>query len=237
MPVTESGFVPDPPVPTAVPDLGPDRYEVYGPLVARGNVESAALATLSQPPEGGFQPLIVYYLAAVERANGLPPKTLRVPPGERSYLGGIDFETYGGDQLPTLIAVAQPVNAPERDGGGEYGQWFELQVAAVVSAESEDDARSLADSYGIAATALILQHGALGGLAVKTNLNDFPRTEFVDPDDRRLMRSVAGFHVLVQPVVTERYRPLSFGPDPYADPGYCPEVETVTTTFKGLPAQ
>jgi hypothetical protein len=213
-----------------------DQYDVFGPLVSRGDVEAAVLAQLQSPVSG-----IVFYIAERERRAGLSPRTLPTPPSLMSYRGGIDFETFKRDETPLLIAVVQPTGEPERLDSTNYGQWFEVQVAAVIRDESEDEARGLADHYGIAVAACLSQNGGLGGLenVVRTRLVGFPRVEFVNPDVREVIRSVQTFRVEVDPVLAERYGPTKAQPgppkDPYGPPGDYTEVEDVVTTITAEP--
>lgn len=205
--------------------------DIYGALIARGDVEHAALKVLSTPPDGSTYPLLAYYLAERERQQHLKPRTLPLPPASDSYRGGLDFNAYAQDLCPMVIAVAQVIGPPERKEDARYGQWFSLQVGVIVVAADEDSTRALADEYGIALTAAIAQNGSLGKFATSTNLTGYPVTEFLDPTKRRLMRSVATFETYVEGVVGERQGPQDYGRDPYAIPPGLPTVASVGVTL------
>lgn len=207
----------------------------FGGIVGLENVKQAIITMLSEIPLNGQAPLFVYYLAAVERKNGLPPATLPVPPSSDSYYGGIDFESWNEGFFPSVIVVTQPVGAPERRGDGTYGQWFESKIGALVQGDDETNAQMRAAHYGIAITAAILEQGALGGIATKTILTGASEIEFLeDPATRTLARSVTTFHSFVDRIVGEYDRPLSWAFDPYATPEPDPEVQTVDVQFTGV---
>lgn len=206
----------------------------FGPLVSRQDVQQAVLATL--------QEWIISYLAEVERQEQLPARTiptpgLQDPVNPVSFRGSLDFARYKGDELPMLIVVVQPVGSAERQQQGVYLQWYESQVAAIVQdADQEILAEQLADWYGKALLGLLTQQGALGtrtdpveGLvpfSIKTVLASSPRTEFPDPTDRKLARSVCTIRTLV-PVVDESQGPRVPPLDPYALPAGWPTITSI----------
>lgn len=206
-----------------------DGYRTFGPLFGADNVRAAALAQLANTQQG-----VVPYLIEVERQRALNPGTLAPPLSSSSFRAGIDFNTYASDDFPLFIAVVEPYGDPERYGGGEYAQWFELQIASIVRGSDEQEAIYLADAYGVAVCGSILQEGSLDTeYVVKTNLSGFPRTEFVAPTaPRTMVRSVATFHVLVQPVFAERYQapPANW---PFVPPTY-PTVKQVNTKITSV---
>lgn len=209
----------------------------FGGILGREQVEQAVLTTFQTPPAGSSYPLIVYYLAEVERQRGLNPRTLPVPPGPDSYRGGLDFDTFEEQWAPQLTVLAEPVGSAERHEEGVYGQWYEIRVGALVTEVDEDAARLLADRYGAAVGALLAQNGGLGTrvdfttgttipFATKTNVESVPRTEYPDPLLRRFVRSVVTLHTFVDQIVQED-GPQAFGPDPYATPLGWPTITTV----------
>jgi hypothetical protein len=211
--------------------------DVFGSIISRGDVERAVLRLLRTPPEGSTYPLLVYYLAERERQAGLPARTLPVPPAPESFRGTLDFTAYVQDLCPMVLAVVQPVGAPERLEGATYGQWYDVQLGAVIVGTDEDSTRALADEYAASIMAAVLQQGSLGGFAIKTDLSAAPKTEFFDPKQRRLVRSIVGFRTQVAPIVGEWGGPsrlVPLGPDPYAEPGVLPTVESVDVTLDAL---
>jgi hypothetical protein len=213
----------------------------FGPFVSRAEVEQAILNTLQTPPAGTGYPALVYYLAQAERLAGQPAHTFDAPPSG-SYRASIDFTRYVADELPLLIVVVKPEGRPERYERGQYSQWFDVQVAAVVKGDDEDAARAVADAYGVAVANLITQDGGLGPnrdntgrFAVKTNLEGFPDVEFEESatSSRNVLRTVVTFRTCVVTVLIET-GPPSFPQDPYAPAIEPVTVETVATTFAGV---
>lgn len=210
--------------------------DALGPLIDRFHVEHAVLDTLRKPPVDGGKPRIAYYLADVERQRGLKARSLPLPPAEESYRGGMDFETFKEDQFPLLIAVVKPDGPPiPLDTLRTYGQGFSVQVAATVDAETEDEARALADRYGIAVAGAILAHGSLGIGATNTSLTGFPDPEFPDVDMRAIIRSIVTFTTYIAPVIDGSATPWSWSTDPYQIPSDWPEIKETNVTVQAEP--
>jgi hypothetical protein len=206
---------------------------LLGPLVSRLAVEQAVISTLQNPPvPNGNWPLLTYFLAETERQYGLAAQTL-TPPGPESIRGGMDFETFREDQFPLVIVVAEPYGEPERPDPVTYTQVFDVQIAATVQAQIEDDTRAYADAYGIAVAGALLKFGGLGGLASRTWLAGFPRLEFPDLDMRTIIRSVSTFRTVVDAVLTEGGGPtIPWPSDPYSAPGSWATVAKVTVALQ-----
>lgn len=203
----------------------------FGPIVGPHTIQAAIIGVLSQPPQDGQAALIVYTLAELERENDLPARTIPVPPAEDSYYGGDDFNSWVEALLPSIIVNTQPVGAPERHEGGEYGQWFESQVAAVVQGDDEDQAHLIAQLYGAAVMKAVLAFGSLGGVADETHMTGAPKTEFTDNPARVFQRSVTTFQSYVQPIVISGAVPPTWAYDPYAVPGDYPEITSTHVNF------
>ena len=75
---------------------------VFGRLVSRASIVQAILTLLTEPPAPGAAPLLLYYLADVERQLGLAPRSLQEPPGPSSYRSEVDFETMQGRNWPSV---------------------------------------------------------------------------------------------------------------------------------------
>ena len=208
--------------------------ETFGGFVVRDEVAQAVVNLLQTPPPGSAYPLIVYHLATVERKQGLQPSSLAQP---ATYRTGLDFENWQGANLPMLSVVAQPTGQAERysneTGEGVYGQWYEIQVAAIVEDPTSGDettAQQLADRYGAAVMLCLTQNGGLGNPAAftieKTVLTSAPRTDLIPDAQRWLAMSVTTIRSFVEQVVQES-GPISFGPDPYTAPAGWPTITTV----------
>lgn len=213
----------------------------FGPLVGVENVKQGILSVLSGTPPEGQAPLLVYYLAEIERQNGLVARTLTVPPSADSYYGGVDFLSWDESYLPSIIVVTEPEDgAPERDGEGYYGQWFQSQIAAVVKADTptatneqlEAAAQAFASFYGTAIAGAILHYGSLGDVAQRTQLVGLPRVEALENDTpRTFARAVVTIRSFVQPLVGDMTGPSSYDFDPYATPPLPVTVSTFDTVF------
>lgn len=209
-----------------------DSVDVFGPMVSRGDIVRAINAQLTDPATG-----LVFYIAERERRRGLVPRTLPVPLAP-FYRGGLDFETWASDEIPTVITVVQPLGDPERHEHGIYEQTYDVRIGAILEHDTEAEAIDLADEYGICIATCVLQNPSLGGLAISTRLNGAPATVFHNPDRRVITRTVVMFRVYVQPILSENggpWPPAEPGPapDPYALPGDFPTVSTVNLTVTG----
>lgn len=180
-----------------------DTFTTFGPLVSNGTVRTSVLSLLQDKRAG-----VLNYLTPVATMNGIDPGKVALPDGPASFRSGLDFDTYQSDVFPLWIVVSTPLDPPERYGGGEYGVWFTIEVATLIRMETEPDAIEMVDVYGTATMGCVLQHGGLGGVASKTNLEGYPRVEFVSlTGPRNMVRSVLTVRAYVQPVVVERYGP------------------------------
>lgn len=215
---------------------------VFGSIIGRNLVEQAVLSLLSTPPSGSSFPLIQFYLAEVERQQGLAAQTLPPPPGVDSYRGGLDFDTFEQEWAPVITCVAEPTGIPERREEGVYGSWYEIRVGAVVTEQDEDTARLLADRYGAALMACLLQNGGLGTrtdfptgttvpFATRTVLELAPETTFPNPRMRRLQQSTVILRTFVDQIATEP-GPITFPASPYTTPSAWPTITTVTTQLQ-----
>ena len=196
---------------------------LYGTLTSRSQVKQAVVNLLSQPPTNAntglpasASPMLVYYLAELERQMGLNPHAIPIPPGPASYRVGIDFETWKADDSPLLIVNAQPSgDAVPLTSLGEYVQSYQIQVAAIVESADgdQDEVGLLADLYGTAIMGALIKNGNLGTrttdagvtepFALKTRLISAPRTEFQSPTNRRFARSVTIVESLIPHIVDE----------------------------------
>lgn len=215
--------------------------DLYGPIIAQMQLERAVLDLLQGVPADGEAPLIVYYLAEVERQAGLRPQILDKP---ATFRGGTDLNRWQTDQSPLVIAVAKAQGSPERIDTTQYKQLFQVQVATILKMESEDYARRYASLYGAAVMKLIADHGAIGPnpydstvkLGTHTEITGYPIPEFAvdDTTSRNIMRAVVTFTTLVSPILSQG-GPLTFTGSPYEPAGNWPDVATVDVTVTAQP--
>jgi hypothetical protein len=201
---------------------------IYGPLIGTWDVEQAVIKTLDE--------WIDSYLTAVERDHEIRPRTLARPSQVDGIYGGIDFESWEEDLLPALIVVVNLApNGDELLASAGYGQWYEVQIGAVVIGDDEHQARELGSHYIAAAAGVLVQQGSLGGFAGRTELVVAPHVEFPNLEERRLANGVCAVNVFVEPIVDEKLGPVSPDPltNPPPDPGNRPQVEHVGVTVIG----
>lgn len=214
--------------------------QVVGVLAGAETVKQATITLLSTPPTGAPAPLIVYYLAEVERQAGLRPGTLPTPPAPESFYSGADFESWAQDLLPSIIVVADPIEDPERFGDGTIGQWFEMQIAAVVQGDDENVAQMIAAHYGTAIMGAVMQSGDLGGVANGTELTAAPKVELLEQNmSRRFARSVLTVRTYLDQIVATLIGPagpVNWPTDPYTPPDGWPTVETVNIDVEVMDA-
>lgn len=214
--------------------------QVVGVLAGAETVKQATIQLLSSPPTDvngdavGTTPLIVSYLAEVERQAGLRPGTLPTPPAADSFYGGVDFESWTQDLLPSIVVVADPVEEPIRFGTGAIGQWFEMQIAAVVQGDNEDAAQAIAAHYGTAIMGAVMQSGYLDG----TELTVAPKVELLEDNMGRVFAmSVLTVRAFLEQVVdafTGPAPPVDWPSDPYTPPPDWPTVETVSIDVEAM---
>lgn len=178
-------------------------HPIFGPLVGQPTVEAAVLETL--------EAWLPYMLRVLERRLSLPPKTLTAPPGHTSYFGGLDFESWVDEDLPTVIAVVNPTGQADRTTEG-YSQFFEIEVGVIVNTESEDESRALAGHIGTAVAVALPQHGDLGGIASFTRLVSAAVLEFPEADQRTLVRARIAFAAYVTGLVNDLAGPRTATP-------------------------
>ena len=217
---------------------------VFGTIISRRDVEQAVIALL--------QTWIPTYLPAMEGMAGLSPRTIPLPPDlNRSYRGGIDYNTWEQAWAPVYIVNVTPVGRPERvSGEGLLLQTFEIRVAVnfAITHESaslglyeEDSARQYTDMLGMAACAVVMQHASLGTwpngnrVSHKTELVQYPLTTLPYPDERRVARSEFVVNAVIGPVLSESAGPASPLASPYVGPGSWPTVADVNITVSTVP--
>lgn len=191
---------------------------IYGGGIGRGDLEAHVLQTLRS--------WIVAYLADYEREQGIPPRTLPIPPTPESFHGGLDFQTFSSDLTPELIVVCQPERTVERYGDGTYGAWFTVDVGAVCYVEGDQDrTRALADAYGTVLQKLLPQQGAFGfqadgvtDFATRTRLEEPYALSFVDESVRDIVLATTRVLTFLEALVVDYSGPRTPPTNPYAVP-------------------
>lgn len=226
-----------------IADLG----EIFGQIVTRRDVELALVSFL--------QAWIPTYVAEMERQAQIAPRTVPLPPDQdKSYRGGLDWDSWEQAWSPVFIVNPQAMGSPERQyGPGVYLQPFQVDCCVNFVATNqirdlvadgkgllEDNARQYADILGMAACAALLQHGQIGKwpsgapISTKTYLSRYPVTVYPYPKDRRVARSQFSVVMLVDGVVREAGGPPAPYLDPYQDAPDYPIVNTINVTLASI---
>ncbi len=215
--------------------------DLFGPLISPEDLIDAAIETLRD--RGWFNA----YLRNVEEKHGLRKQIIPRPPVPESYHGGIDLESWIGEDAPEVMILCKPSGEPERSASF-YTQGYELTIGCLVIATGsvlaerpEDDARKIASYLG-AASQLLVQQPTLGGLTERLVMTAAPDVTLPEPEKRNIAQVVTKFEVWVTEIVSETAGPV--GPTPQESPGYvgpeepfegAPTVSSEYLTVKGEP--
>lgn len=203
----------------------------FGTIFGPWTLEQAVLTTLQTPPAGSTSPLIVYYLAELERQMGLTAQTLGQPPGPSSYRGGVDARTFEAEWFPMFHVIVEPTGEPVRLDFYDYAHHFQARIVATAGDDNEDTARMISSSYATAAAKLIIDNASLGIGATETRLVEISRPELLDPVNvRQVVQTAVTFDTLIAPVLTVS-TPEPLPASPYTTPTPWPAASTPTVTF------
>jgi hypothetical protein len=205
--------------------------DLFGPLVSPEDLIDAAIATLVT--------WFPTYCAEVERKHQLLPKTIPRPPVPESYHGGVDLDSWIGQNTPEVMVLVKPSGSRE-PSASFYTQGYTLTIGclyigtgSVLAERPEDDTRKIASYLG-AATMLLIQQPTLGGLTERLVMTAAPDVTLPDTEKRAIAQVVTEFEVWVTEIVSETSGPV--GPSPQESPGYtgpeepfqpAPEAKTV----------
>jgi hypothetical protein len=205
----------------------------FGAIFSPWQLETAVVNTLQGVPPGGQAPRLVYYLAAVERAVGLAPQTLPVPPGPSSYRNDADTVTQMAEWFPMVHVVCKLLGDGEWIQQGVWQQRYTLEVTATFGDDDPDWARQVAGHYSVALARAIADYGSLGIGATHTRLVRGPTpAEFLNAGSaRQVSQSTVRFETLVAPALVVS-APLDWAFPPYTS-GAFPTVETITISTGG----
>jgi hypothetical protein len=166
---------------------------VFGPSIRERHVQRAVRDTVKR--------WITTYLAAIERAEELDPRSLPEP---RSYVLKDDgtLNKRPSDQTPTICVLCPGTYGdPVMEGEGLYRAAFLVNVAAIVESGDPDFVSDLAGFYISAVRDLLVHNGSLGGFA-QTSAWKGSRTDDLKPEDGRSIAAGTNvFHVYVSGVV------------------------------------
>lgn len=196
---------------------------IFGPLVDPSDVQAAVQETLEE--------WIETYLAVVERAKGLDPKSMELP---ASYVQKDDgaLNKRPEDELP-CVAILCPGTAgdPTMDGSGLYTARWVVNVAVIVTSGDQDFVSDYAKFYAAAIRAALVQNGSLGGFA-KTTVWRGERNDDLRPEDDRTMAAGTNVFEVMVPDVVQRGAGLKAPPAKPYEESELPTVESVEVELK-----
>lgn len=184
--------------------LVPDT--IFDRVVSGADVESWVWYTLKR--------WFSTYLATVERQHSITAGTFARP---RSFTTAPSLDDWPEDQLPNLLVISPGMSeVPQRHGDGVYKARWNVTVACVVSARSEEESRHLASYYTAALRLLMLQRPSLDGAAQGVAWISERYDELAFDDVRSLMAGTAEFLVDVDNAANAKAGPIT-PDDPLAD--------------------
>lgn len=191
---------------------------LFGPIIHAGQVEDAAAAALRL--------WLPTYLREIERQHNRDQLALPDPKSWLVYSQADRPEDWPEAGLPAILLMCPGLKGePEREGAGSYRARWDLQAGAVVSASRPAQTRQLAQLYGAAIRAAILQHPSLGGFAQAVTWTDESNGDMSPVDSRSLGYTSVAFAVDVIDVIDAHGGPIV--PDASADTD-SPEWPAVT---------
>lgn len=160
---------------------------------------------------------IATYLQEVEIQEGRTRGALQTP---KSYSTKATMESLADDQLPCCVILSPGlVDAPYKDGEGNYYAHWQIGVGVIVSARDEVNTQAVAKLYGAAIRALLLQKGSHDDITDVQWLDESYDDLQID-DERTLGVAIVEFSVQVESVVNRYGGPADpIPPDPDEQPG------------------
>lgn len=204
---------------------------LFGPIIHAGMVEDAAAATLKL--------WLPTYLREIERQHDRAQLALPDPKSWLVYSQADRPEDWPEAGLPAILLMCPGLKAaPEREGAGTYRARWDLQAGAVVSASRPSQTRQLAQLYGAAIRAAILQRPSLGGFAQAVTWTDEANGDMSPVDSRSLGYTSVAFTVDVTDAVDAMGGPILPDAAAHPDSPEWPDVTLAdaTVTLAGAPA-
>lgn len=199
-----------------------------GSILVRWRVEQAAVATLNE--------WLGMYLSEIERQLDQPDDAI---PRPVDIYGSLDDKSGEIENSPAVIVTAQSTGDVYRQGSGEMNEWYRIEVVSVVAQGNERDARYLADVYGAATQAAVLQGWSqtLPTNGINTIASDLavhapPVTAFWgESETRHVTMCTASFDAFISSTVASAVDGLGAIRVPVDDFNDVPDVPTVDSTL------
>lgn len=166
---------------------------------------------------------------------------IRKIPAPRAYVAADSFSTFPEDQLPAIVISSPGIaDLPLKDGEGTYRAIWEVDVAAVCMANTDENTRKMSRLYAAYIRAIMVQEPSLHGFARGTAWRD--EGYGLVPQEKRRSLGVCEntFHVEVGNVVSGFELPVLSLPPGQGGPGPTPTpsdytVEEVLIGFNNVP--
>lgn len=175
-----------------------------GTVITGPHIEQAVVDVLND-----FLPV---YLADRAADQDLPRSTFQVKEITRAATVDTRFPE---DQLPCVTVRCVTKTREYVEGTGHVAARFNVAVGAMLADQSIETSSDVAWAYGAAIEALLLQHGALGGLAEGVEWNTTVPSDVELRDRRTQAGVVVDVDVIVPATVNINGGPMTPPDEPY----------------------
>lgn len=183
--------------------------DVFGEITTGTEIKNAVIETL--------QTWLPTYLQEVEHQLDRPRGDIVAP---KVYKKTNTFDTIDVVNIPVCLVVCPGLaGRPAHEGDGYYRAPFTLGIACIVSARDEESTKEVADIYGAAVRACMLQKRlSVTGLDSDVDWIEESYDDIPEQDSRTLGAAQVIFTVTVYDVVSRIGGPLAPA-DPVKQPG------------------
>lgn len=195
---------------------------IFGDILTGADVEDAVVDHLK-----AWSPT---YLAELERQAERTPESL---PAVRSWnVVPSEPDKWPENQLPAVLVVSPGIiGEPQEQGDGKVVVTWNIGIAAICSAKSEDGTRRNARLYLAHLRAILIQHPKFADFAQDTEWLGEAYDSVIPQEYRRsLSGAQTTFAVQVADVIDRYGGPSEPLADPYEEPSDWPTVATTEVT-------
>ena len=198
------------------PIYPPTQPSIFGRVVSGAAVENACMALIAK--------WISTYLAETERQEGIDAGTTQRP---RSLVIASSLDKMPEDQLPAIVLISIGLaERPLKDGSGSYRGRWDMGVAAIASARTQQESHQMAQRYIASLRNLVIQRPSLDGFASGADWQG-EQYDQLDFDDMRSLDAGFGrFTIEVDNIANANAGPVT--PDEPLDPDILPWPDWAT---------
>lgn len=197
---------------------------LFGRVIGPTDVEDVLAASLTE--------WLPDCLGEAERLFGYAPGTIDLP---RNIVSSSEWQHWPENQIPVVVIVnAGLAGPPTRRSNGTYDASWRIGICPIVSDQTQDTTRDLAQAYTVACRLAVLQHKRMRSSAYPNGLgeswltwvdeqyHDMPVLATRSMDSGRVVIDVG-----VEGVITEMGGPRTPTGHPQSDPGAWPTSTSV----------